>query len=98
MMEGPVDLSTVVLFSALNPAMIAVTLVMGAKADAPGKLPVAAFAGAIAGVALVWILAALHVEAVAKPARAAGGMFVLQIVFGLVWAAIGYRFLRRASR
>jgi small neutral amino acid transporter SnatA (MarC family) len=74
MTEGPVDLATVALLAAFNPAAILVA------------------------VALVWILAALHVEAVAKPARAAGGMFVLQIVFGLVWAAIGYRFLRPASR
>lgn len=97
MTEGPVDLATVALMAAFNPAAILVALIMGAKADALGKLPVAAFAGALAGVALVWILAALHVEAVAKPARAAGGMFVLQIVFGLAWAAIGYRFLRRSS-
>lgn len=97
MTSGPVDLSTVALFAALNPAAIAVAMWLGAKADTPGKLPVAAFAGAVAGIALVWVLAALHIDWVAKPARAAGGMFVLGLVFDLAWAALGYRFLKKAG-
>ena len=93
----PVDLSTVVLIALLNPAFIAVGLWMGTKADEPQKLLIAAFAAAIAGVALIWLGAELRIAALAKPARATAGIFVLQILFGMVWAWIGYRFLRHRS-
>ena len=94
-LTGPVDLATVVMIAAFNPVSIAVALYMGAKADAPGKLLIASFVGAVAGVALIWLLAELRIDAVAKPARAASGIFVTGIVTGLVWAAIGYRFLKK---
>ena len=87
---------TVVLIALFNPAVIAVALIMGGKANEPQKLLVAAFAGAVAGVALIWLAAELRLEFIAKPARASAGIFVLQFLFGLVWAAIGYRYLRRS--
>ncbi len=86
---------TVVVIALLNPAVIAVALYLGAKANEAQKLVVAAFAAALAGVALIWLAAELRLEFIAKPARAAAGIFVLQFLFGLVWAAIGYRFLRK---
>ena len=58
------------------------------------KIVIAAFAGAAAGVALIWLLAELRFEFIAKPARAAAGIFVLQFLFGLVWAWLGFRFGR----
>lgn len=97
MTAGPVELSTVALVAALNPVAIAVAILMGAKADQASKLPIAAFAGAVAGVAVVWLLAALHIEWIAKPARAAGGIFVLGLVFDLAWAALGFRFFKKAG-
>lgn len=87
--------TTVVLIALLNPVVIAVALAMGRKADEPQKLIVAAFAAAIAGVFLIWLGAELRIEVLSKPARAAVGIFVLQMLFGLVWAWIGYRFFRR---
>lgn len=97
MLSGPVDLTTVLLFAALNPASIVVALAMGAQADSLAKLPIAAFVAAIAGIALIWLLAELRIEFVAKPARAAAGMFVLGLVVDNVWAWLGYRFLKRAT-
>lgn len=87
---------TVVIIALLNPAVIAVSLWMGTKANEPQKLVVAAFAGAAAGIALIWLLAELRFEFIAKPARAAAGIFALQFLFGLVWAAIGYKLQRRS--
>ena len=90
----PVDPKLVVLIAALNPVVIAVAAWMGSKADEVQKILIAAFAGAAAGVALIWLLAELRFEFIAKPARAAAGIFVLQFLFGLVWAWLGYRFGR----
>lgn len=86
---------TVVLFALLNPVVIAVALAMGRRANEPQKLIVAGFAAAVAGVALIWLGAELRIEALAKPARAAAGIFALQILFGTVWAWIGWRFWRK---
>lgn len=91
----PVTPATVLLIAALNPVVIAVALAMGRRADQPQKLVVAGFAAAVAGVALLWLGAELRIEALAKPARAAAGIFVVQLILGTFWAWVGYRFWRR---
>jgi len=94
-MEGlqPFHPGALVMIAALNPAVIIVGFMMGRRADQWQKLIVAAFVAAIAGAVLVWIGAWLRVV----PARGIGGeagLFVLQMLFGLVWATIGYLFRR----
>ena len=91
----PVEPGLVLAVAALNPAAILVSLWMGSKADQPQKLLVAAFAGAAAGFALIWLAAELRIEFIARPARASAGIFVLELLTGLAWAWIGYRFLRK---
>jgi len=86
----PFDPAGIMLLAALNPAVIAVAYLMGRKADQWQKLPVAAFAASLAGFALVWIATWLRIV----PAKGLGGeagLFLAQCVFGLAWAAIGYR-------
>lgn len=95
MLSGPADLTTVFLFAAFNPVSILVAVLMGARADSPGKLPIAAFVAAVAGIVLIWVLAEMRIEFVAKPARAAAGMFVLGLIVNNVWAWLGYRFFKR---
>jgi hypothetical protein len=92
----PLDLNVVLLTTLLNPVVIAVAFWMGRSADQWQKLPVAAFAASAAGTAAVYVAAGLGVPGVATPARAAAGIFIAQLVPGLVWAAAGYRFARRA--
>ena len=90
---NPFDPGTLALIALLNPAAIAVAFLMGRKADQWQKIPVAAFAGAVAGSFLYWLVAAVGL----LPIHALGGeagIFALQFVFGLAWAALGYR-LRR---
>lgn len=92
----PFNPTALVLIAALNPAVIAVALIMGWKADQWQKLIVAAFVAAIAGSALVWLAAWLRL----LPARGLGGeagIFVLEIPLGLAWAAIGYLAGRRRN-
>lgn len=86
----PVPLTDVLLIAALNPATIAVAFLMGRKADQPQKLVVAALAAAVAGSALVWVLAEVGITFFAKTGRAAGGILVAQSILGLAWAALGY--------
>ena len=92
----PVDLVAVILTALFNPVVIVVAFWMGRKADQPQKLPVAAFAAALAG-----SLARLHRGAAGADRRGPGRArrrpvsFIAQFVFGLVWAYLGHRFFRR---
>jgi hypothetical protein len=92
---NPVDLVAVVLTALLNPAVIVVAFWMGRNADQPSKLVVAAFAAALAGSVVVFIAVRLGIRGVAGVGRAAGGVFVAEFLFGLVWAWLGYRFARQ---
>ena len=83
------DPTTLVLIALLNPAVIAVGLWMGRKADQWQKLPVVAFAAALAGFILYWLVTMLRL----LPVHALGGeagMVALQFGFGLIWAILGY--------
>jgi hypothetical protein len=89
----PFDPGTLLLIALFNPVVIAVAFLMGRRADQWQKLIVAAFAASLAGFALYWIAA----EVGLMPIHALGGeagVVVLQFLFGLVWAALGYS-LRR---
>jgi hypothetical protein len=92
----PVDLNVVLLTALLNPVVVAVALWMGRGADQWQKLPVAAFAAALAGTAAYYVAVRLGVAAAAGTARAVAGIFIAQFVFALAWAYAGYRFMRRA--
>jgi cation transporter-like permease len=88
------DPMTLVLLAALNPAVIAVAFLMGRKADQWQKLPVAAFAAALAGFILYWVGGQIGLFAI----HAIGGeafLFMAGFAFGLVWAVLGYVFRAR---
>lgn len=83
------DPVTLVLIALLNPAVIVVAFVLGRRADQWQKLIVAAFAASLTGFILYWIVTTLGF----LPVHALGGeagIVLLQILFGLVWAVIGY--------
>ena len=84
----------IALYALLNPATLAVGLYMGAKASQPQKVPVAAMIAAIAGMALVGLVAKLPLGISLGHERAAGGIFIALLIVGLVWAAIGYFVVR----
>ena len=92
----PFDPLSLVVIALLNPAVIATGLLMGRAADQAQKLVVAAFVAALVGAAAVWLAAFLRL----LPARGLGGeagLFVLQFVVGLGWAALGYWTARRSA-
>ena len=95
-MEGlqPFHPEALLWIAALNPAVMLVGFLMGRRADQWQKLIVVAFVAAIAGAIAVWIGAWFRII----PARGLGGeagLFVLHMMFGLIWGAIGYCFGRR---
>jgi hypothetical protein len=92
----PVDLDVVLLTALLNPVVIVVAFWMGRSADQWQKLPLAAFAASLAGIAAVYVATRLGLGGLAKTGRAAAGVFIVQCVVALVWAYAGYRLARRA--
>jgi hypothetical protein len=94
-LQADVSLWLVMLFAALNPASIWVAVELGRRADQRGKLIVAAFAGALAGFALLYVLALVRLPFAMTAARAASGIVAASFVFCLAWAAIGFYVLRR---
>ena len=90
-MQPDVSLWGVLAWAALNPAVIAVAWAMGRRADQAAKFGIAAFAGAIAGVALLWLAARLHLGLAIDTARAGAGVFMTALPFGLLWAWLSRR-------
>jgi len=89
-----VDLVTVATIAALNPVVIGLGLWLGRHCDQPGKILIAGFGAGLAGMALIWLAAWLRMPFIYEPGRAAAGIFVAQGLFGMLWAWIGFRFLR----
>jgi uncharacterized integral membrane protein len=91
------DPATLLLFAALNPAVIAVGLWMGCKADQWQKLIVAALAAALAGFLLLYAAILVGIVRTASIGGEAG-IVALQTVLGLGWAIIGYSYARYRDR
>jgi hypothetical protein len=86
----------VLITALLNPVVVVVAFWMGATADQWQKLPLAAFAASLAGIAAVYVASRLGIAGMASTGRAAAGIFIAQFVFALAWAYAGYRLTRRA--
>jgi hypothetical protein len=87
----PVALKAVLLTALLNPGVILVAFWLGRRADQWQKLPVAAFAAALAGSVLVYVAVWAGVPGVAGVGRATAGVFIAEFLLGLAWAGAGYR-------
>lgn len=88
--QPDVDLVELLAYAALNPATVVVAFLMGRKANEKSKILIAAFAGAVAGAALIYVAALLRLWDAPQLGRAAGGIFAAGLIAGLVYAAIGY--------
>jgi hypothetical protein len=88
----PVDIASVLLTALLNPVVVVVAFWMGRSADQWQKVPVAAFAAAVLGSAVIYVAVRLGVTGLHGVGRAAAGVFIAEFLFGLAWAALGYRF------
>lgn len=95
-LQPNVDLASLAAIAALNPVVIGLGLWLGRQCDQPQKILIAGFGAGLAGMALIWLAATLRLPFIYEPGRAAAGIFVAQGLFGMLWAAIGWRYLRRA--
>ena len=89
-LQPDVNVTELLLYAALNPATIAVAFLIGRKANEKPKILIAAFAGAIAGVVLLYIAALFRIWDAPVLGRAAAGSFAASLVAGLVYGWIGY--------
>jgi uncharacterized membrane protein YqgA involved in biofilm formation len=89
-LQPDVDVTKLLLYAVLNPATIGVAFLMGRKADEKPKILIAAFAGAIAGAALLFAAAFLRIWDAPELGRAAGGSFAASLVAGVLYAWAGY--------
>lgn len=93
-LQPDVPLMEVALYALLNPATIIVAFLLGRIADEPAKILIAAFAGAFAGVVVLYVAALLRISDAPTLGRAAAGIFAASMIAGLVYARIGYAFKR----
>ena len=93
--QPDVPLLEVLLYGIFNQATIIVAFLMGRKADDKSKIMIAAFAGAAAGVAVLYLVTLLRLWDTPTLARAVGGVFVTSLVAGFAYAGAGY-LLRRS--
>ena len=89
-LQPDVNLIELFLYAALNPATVAVSFLMGRKANEKSKILIAAFAGGIAGVTLLYFAALFRVWDAPMLGRAAAGIFAASLAAGLVYAWIGF--------
>ena len=89
-LQADVNVLELVAYSALNPATIAVAFWMGRKANEKPKILIAAFAGAMAGVALLYVAALLRIWDAPMLGRAGGGIFVSGLAAGIIYCWLGY--------
>jgi len=86
---NPFEPGTLLLIALLNPVVIVVAFLLGRRADQWQKLIVAAFAASLCGFALYWVAGAVGLVSVHALGGEAG-LVLMQFLFGLAWAALGY--------
>lgn len=95
--EQTVPLVEVLLYGILNPATIVVAFMMGQRADEKSKLLIAAFAGAIAGVAVLYVATFLRIWDAPTLGRSVAGVFIVSLVAGFIYAGAGYLLKRKQN-
>jgi hypothetical protein len=95
--QANVPLIEVLLYGVLNPATIIVAFMLGQRVDEKNKLVIAAFAGAVAGVAVLYIATFLRLWDAPTLGRAIAGVFIVSLAAGFVYAGAGYLMRRRTD-
>jgi hypothetical protein len=95
--QANVPLIEVLLYGVLNPATIIVAFMLGQRVDEINKLVIAAFAGAVAGVAVLYIATFLRLWDAPTLGRAIAGVFIVSLAAGFVYAGAGYLMRRRTD-
>lgn len=94
----PVDVLGLFITALLNPAVSVMAVLMGLRADQWQKIPLAGFAAAVIGTALIYVLIRIGIPGLGPSMRAPAGLFITQFGLGTVWAGIAYLYARRMRR
>lgn len=95
--QANVPLIEVLLYGVLNPATIIVAFMLGQRVDEKNKLVIAAFAGAVAGVAVLYIATFLRLWDAPTLGRAIAGVFIVSLAAGFIYAGAGYLMRRKTD-
>jgi len=95
--EQTVPLIEVLLYGALNPATIIVAFMLGRRADEKNKLLIAAFVGALAGVAVLYVATLFRIWDAPTLGRSVAGVFIVSLVAGFIYAGAGYLLKRNRN-
>jgi len=95
--QANVPLIEVLLYGVLNPATIIVAFMLGQRVDEINKLVIAAFAGAVAGVAVLYIATFLRLWDAPTLGRAIAGVFIVSLAAGFIYAGAGYLMRRKTG-
>jgi hypothetical protein len=95
--QPDVPLGEVLLYGILNPATIVVAYMLGQRANEKSKILIAGFGGAVAGSGLLYIVTLLRILDGPTLGRASAGVFIVSLVSGFVYAAIGYAMKARTG-
>lgn len=87
----PFDPWPIVWRALFDPVAIIIAFVLGRLADQWQKVIIGAFAAALVGYIVLWFTTYVGLFPI-KGVGAATGVFILQFLFGLIWASIGYVF------
>ncbi|MEQ1652995.1 MAG: hypothetical protein ABL897_10935 [Hyphomicrobium sp.] len=89
-LQPDVNVIELIAYAALNPATIATAFLMGRKADEKPKILIAGFAGAVAGVALLYVAALFKIWDAPMLGRAGGGIFAAGLLAGVLYGWLGF--------
>ncbi|MBK9079459.1 MAG: hypothetical protein WBP38_03340 [Hyphomicrobium sp.] len=89
-LQTDVNLLELAAYAVLNPATVAVSFWIGRQANEKQKIWIAAFAGALAGIVLIYFAALLQIWDAPQLGRAGGGIFAASLVAGLLYGWIGH--------
>lgn len=94
-LQPDVNVLELIAYAALNPATVATAFLMGRAASEKSKVLIAGFAGAVAGVVLIYFAALLKLWDAPMLGRAGGGIFVAGLIAGVLYGWLGYISKRR---
>lgn len=93
----PVDVVALLFTALLNPVVAIVAVLMGLRADQWQKVPIAGFAAAAIGSALIYVLVRIGFGP-DRLVRAPAGLFIVQFALGTLWATVAFWYGRRMRR
>ncbi|AWM89074.1 hypothetical protein [Microvirga sp. 17 mud 1-3] len=86
------------LWSAFDPVLVIVAVLLGWKADQAGKLIIAAIVALVVAVLFSWMVTGLNIPWIAPVSHDSPTLLPVRVVAALIWAAGAYAVRRAMGR